>query len=410
MIARHEPTCTSVTYFSHVDTAWSYCVLYFAALQIVLLINSFVPLLPSNRKMVTVKATSFTPRALIGIGNPLLDILASVPNSFIAKYKLELNNMYLAEKHHMPLYREMQNEYDVLYVPGGATQNSIRICNALFNKRDAPICFSGCIGNDSSGEKMKALLKEEGVEGFFVVDGSAPTGECAVLINADDRALCTNLGAANCYPLNFLKEQLWPTIEKSDIVYSAGYFITVCFEGMMECGKLCSETGRLYCTNLSAIFILEFFYDKISQVLPYVDVLFGNAAEYRAFAKSAKFGTDDLEEIGKRICSSPKESTKNPRLVVITQSANPVIVLENKNNNIVVTKFPVKQLAYTDIVDCNGAGDAFVGGFMYGLMNKLDIDHCVAYGNHAASHILRHSGCAFTDEISNFSFSESVQE
>lgn len=51
--------------------------------------------------------------ALVGMGNPLLDISAEVPDSVLAKYGLEPNNAILAEEKHMPLYKELVDNYEV---------------------------------------------------------------------------------------------------------------------------------------------------------------------------------------------------------------------------------------------------------------------------------------------------------
>lgn len=40
--------------------------------------------------------------------------------------------------------------------------------------------------------------------------------------------------------------------------------------------KHASENNKLFCLNLSAPFICQFFKDNLMQVMPYVDVLFGN--------------------------------------------------------------------------------------------------------------------------------------
>lgn len=51
--------------------------------------------------------------ALVGMGNPLLDISAEVLDSVLAKYGLEPNNAVLAEEKHMPLYKELVDSYEV---------------------------------------------------------------------------------------------------------------------------------------------------------------------------------------------------------------------------------------------------------------------------------------------------------
>lgn len=66
--------------------------------------------------------------AVLGICNPLLDISADVNQEFLNKYDLKLNNAILAEAKHMSIYSELINNYPVQYIAGGATQNSIRVC------------------------------------------------------------------------------------------------------------------------------------------------------------------------------------------------------------------------------------------------------------------------------------------
>ena len=61
------------------------------------------------------------------MGNPLLDISAVVPTKFLDKYDLKLNNAVLAEEKHAPMYDDMVKNFDVEYIAGGATQNSIRV-------------------------------------------------------------------------------------------------------------------------------------------------------------------------------------------------------------------------------------------------------------------------------------------
>lgn len=55
-----------------------------------------------------------------------------------------------------------------------------------------------------------------------------------------------------------------------------GFFLTVSLESILKVAKHASENNKLFCLNLSAPFICQFFKDNLMQVMPYVDVLFGN--------------------------------------------------------------------------------------------------------------------------------------
>jgi len=52
--------------------------------------------------------------------------------------------------------------------------------------------------------------------------------------------------------------------------------------------------------------------------------------EARAYSEVKKFGTDDIKEIALNIIKLPKVNTNRPRIVVITQGCDPVIVVQGR--------------------------------------------------------------------------------
>lgn len=91
------------------------------------------------------------------------------------------------------------------------------------------------------------------------------------------------------------------------------------------------------------------------------------------------------------------QTSKRPRTVVITQGAEDVLVaFTNKPADF--RRFKVALLPEAEIVDTNGAGDSFVGGFLaYKALGK-PLDECVSAGIFAATEIIKMSGCAFPPE------------
>ena len=61
---------------------------------------------------------------LLGMGNPLLDISASVKADLLTKHNLKANDAILTEEE--SIFKDLLEEYKVDYIAGGATQNSIR--------------------------------------------------------------------------------------------------------------------------------------------------------------------------------------------------------------------------------------------------------------------------------------------
>ena len=64
--------------------------------------------------------------AILGIGNPLLDISVSCDTALVDKYEIPHAEAILAEEKHMPLYQEIMG-MNPEFIAGGATQNTVRI-------------------------------------------------------------------------------------------------------------------------------------------------------------------------------------------------------------------------------------------------------------------------------------------
>ena len=86
-----------------------------------------------------------------------------------------------------------------------------------------------------------------------------------------------------------------------------------------------------------------------------------------------------------------KASGTRPRVVVFTQGADATIVAVDG----VVEKYPVDRLPKELLVDTNGAGDAFVGGFLSQLVKGKSFAECVRAGHWASRVIIQRSGCTF---------------
>ncbi|XP_028815261.1 adenosine kinase-like [Denticeps clupeoides] len=174
----------------------------------------------------------------------------------------------------------------------------------------------------------------------------------------------------------------------------SGFFLTVSPESILKVAKHASDHNKTFGLNLSAPFISQFFKDPLMKVLPYVDVLFGNETEAATFAREQGFETEDIEEIAKRVQNLPKVNKNRQRVVVFTQGSEDTVATVGDK----VTRFPVVDIDQRDIVDTNGAGDAFVGGFLSELVQDKPLEQCIRAGHYAANTIIRRSGCTFPDK------------
>ena len=142
---------------------------------------------------------------------------------------------------------------------------------------------------------------------------------------------------------------------------------------------------------LLALFLFQFFKEQMLKVMPFVDYVFGNETEAATFSKENNFGTEDIKEIALKIAALEYHDSTRSRVVVITQGPDSVVVASAGK----VLEFPVAALPTEKLVDTNGAGDAFVGGFLAQLVQGKELQECVRCGNWAAHVIIQRSGCTF---------------
>lgn len=92
-----------------------------------------------------------------------------------------------------------------------------------------------------------------------------------------------------------------------------------------------------------------------------------------------------------KIYNLPKQNDTRSRIVVITQGISPVILVNNGQ----ISEYTVTQLPSEKLVDTNGAGDAFAGGFLSQFIQGKDLGTCVNCGIWCAAQIIQRSGCTF---------------
>lgn len=334
--------------------------------------------------------------SLFGMGNPLLDIIAVVDKDFLEKYGLKPNDQILAEDKHKAMFEEIVKKFKVEYHAGGSTQNTVKVAQWMIQKPHKVATFFGCIGKDKFGEILKQKADEAHVDAHYYEQEEEPTGTCAACITGDNRSLVANLAAANCYKKDkhLDLEENWKLVEKAKVFYIAGFFLTVSLESILKVAKHAAENNKIFSLNLSAPFICEFFKDALMEVMPYVDILFGNETEAAMFAREQGFETKDIEEIAQKAQALPKVNKKRQRIVVFTQGKDGTVMTKGEK----VEMFPVLEIDQSKIVDTNGAGDAFVGGFLSELVQEKTLEECVGAGHYAANVIIRHAGCTFPEK------------
>lgn len=323
--------------------------------------------------------------------NPLLDISSHVDKAFLAKYKVDAP-AGLATPEQLPIYQDLETRKDVVFVPGGSGLNTARVAQWMAQApKQAFVSYVGCIADDKYGDILKKSAEKEGVVMAVQYSGKSATGSCAVCIVEKERYMVANLAAANDLQGSHLETlTVQEAIKDADFYYFTGFTLTINVDYVLKVARHSAKTGGVFSFNLSAPFIIQFFGEQLQKVLPYCDIVFSNDEEAGIFAESQKWETKDVAEIALKTAALPKATAK-PRLVVFTCGAKETIyAMDGK-----VGKVAVAPIDTSKIIDTNGAGDSFVGGFLAAQASGKDIEESIRAGNYAAGVIIQHDGCTF---------------
>lgn len=339
---------------------------------------------------------------LVCLGNPLLDLQTRVDPAFLKEFGLNANDAILIEEKHLPIYDRVLNSEGVVLVAGGAAQNTAR--GAAYILPPNTVAYFGSVGKDIYSEKLLEANKAANVVTRYQYQDKIQTGKCAALLTGNDRSLATDLAAANHFTADHIKKpENWKLVEEAKVFYVGGFHFTVCVDAIKLLGEHASSANKLFGVNMSAPFIPTVFKDQLDSTSQYWDFLISNETEAAAYASSHDIA-EDVETVAKHIALLPKANTSRPRWVIITQGLEDTVVAIGDVNKqeVTVKKFPVVPLDQTKIVDTNGAGDAFAGGFLAGQVQNKSLDDSIKEGQWLANLSIQEVGPSYPKEKLTF--------
>jgi adenosine kinase len=254
------------------------------------------------------------------------------------------------------------------------------------------VFYMGAVGLDENAGILKKAAETDGLTVDYMTIPDICTGTCICLLTHGHRSLVASLNAATKFDSSHLESNVM-TLMKANSFYISCFLLTDSFSVPKFLSNFATSHCKTVYMNLSAPFICELFLDRLEQVLPSCSVLFGNESEARALARAASFKeSNSIDGIVRELAFWLRDD-HNPRLIVITQGSECTVCYDPQAGE--VLKFDVPPLSPEEIVDTNGAGDAFVGGFLSQHTQGKSTSECVYAGHCVAQIVIRQSGVVF---------------
>lgn len=339
-------------------------------------------------------------RSLIAIGNPIVDITSEIELETIEKFGLELGKSIFANEKNVGYFEELEKKKDVKYIPGGSIQNTLRITSWCINMDSKyatlyKITMLGATGDDNYRKKIIDAFNLAGVNYLLEIIPNNQTSRCGVGINKKERALLPEIRASNKITQQFIKQHNYEIMDH-DALLIEGYFIQERFEILKDLCLKFKNKRKIVILTLSDVFMVKNYYDKFMELANYSDIIVANMGELEELAKEKGLDNKDL------FTKISIKLVKKERLFVVTNGSKGVIVAKydykKGTMDFILKGFPSKVKS-EDIIDLNGAGDAFLGGFLSQYMQGKSFESCCKAGNDVAGVIIRNIGCTFPKHV-----------
>lgn len=294
----------------------------------------------------------------------MTDILAVLPDdTLLNTYHLPRGSMQHVDMETGDKIWAALKPLGVKYVAGGSAANTI-VCTSIFGM---PSSFIGKIGDDELGLLFKSDQEQYGVK-TMLFKSKHSSGRSMVFVSGGnaERTFAVYLGAA----MDLVPEDLKPEYFKGyDYFHIEGYLVQN-QDLIRKAVELAHEAGCIISLDMASYNVVEsnnaFLHDIVER---YVDIVFANETESRAFTK-----IDDarlaMEEMSKLCTISVVKVGKDGSWV------------KSGDEEYYIPSWPANT------IDATGAGDTYAAGFLYAHSLGMPLKVCGEVGSIIAAKVV----------------------
>ena len=232
----------------------------------------------------------------------------------------------------------------------------------------------GRVGRDVFGRFVREVLQDAGVdcEGLSISETAETSGTLVVNPQGADRRFIHSIGANGELTG---QEVTAADIDRTRLLYLGGYCLIDSLQPQTVADLFATARRGGVITVLDVVLSGPgAYWDRLTPVLPWTSVFVPNVDEARLLT-----GLDDPVDQATALHNAGAER------VIVTCGSDGLIVVDAQRR--------LQLDAYAvAAVDSTGGGDAFVAGYVLGLLDKQDIDTCLRYGSAMGAHCVRQIG------------------
>ncbi len=306
---------------------------------------------------------------VVGIGNAIVDLAASVEDDFLDQYDLIKGSMALITADQAADLSSALT--DPAVAAGGSTSNTMTGV-ASFGGSGA---FIGKVADDDLGAAFTQELTAAGVDCLVEPTlGSLPTAQSIVLVTPDaQRTMNTYLGVAGHVDEADITTSV---IAASQVLFVEGYLwdSPTAADAVKIAVATAKDAGTRVALSLSDSLCVDRHRSSFQEFLAEsADIVFGNESEVTSLYEVEVDAA--IERLGSEVT-----------LAFVTRGGDGSVVLEHG------VRSEVTVQTFGEVVDTTGAGDQYAAGVLYGLTQRSSPVDSARLGSIAGGEVVTHFG------------------
>ncbi len=327
--------------------------------------------------------TAAKPLDLIGVGAPIMDIVVTVPESFLAHAGGEKGGMVMVDAGEMARLLALLPAKPAMSTGGSSA-------NTTFNTARLGLhpAFIGKLGNDDAAAAYKARFASAGIDTSRFKHAATPNGRCLALTTPDaQRTMRTCLGAHGTFSPEDISAEDFAGARH---VHLEGYLV---FNQKLA-DTILSAARAAGCTISMSLASFEVVRAAREWLLAHlrrgIDAVIANEDEICALFPHAPVpkSLDGYEALAAQLAEFGG-------VAAVTLGRDGAWLARGGGGKMETHRVPPQRV--TDAVDSNGAGDAWCAGFLSGWLRDKPLPVCGAVAALLGAETVRHMGPLIPD-------------